>query len=163
MTRLQTAVAKIAGVKVFFLPVQDVQIATRAGRGQYQHTLVGTDPSEVANWSRRLAQRLARAPLLSDVALETQEGGLRAFVNVDRATAGRLGISMQTINDVLNDAFGQRQISTIYAQSNQYRVVLEALPENQRDVSALSRLYVTSTLGTQVPLRALWRCLMCRP
>jgi multidrug efflux pump len=154
MARLQTGAAKIAGVKVFFLPVQDVQIATRAGRGQYQHTLVGTDALEVATWSRRLAQQLGRAPLLSDVALETQEGGLRAFINVDRATAGRLGISMQTINDVLNDAFGQRQISTIYAQSNQYRVILEALPENQRDIGALARLYVTSTLGTQVPLSA---------
>ena len=154
MKRLQDQTAKIAGVKVYFLPVQDVQIATRAGRGQYQHTLVGTDAAEVAAWSVKLTDKLKTLPLLSDVALETQEGGLRAFVNVDRATAGRLGISMQTINDVLNDAFGQRQISTIYAQSNQYRVILEALPENQRDVSALSRLYVSSTLGTQVPLSA---------
>ena len=154
MSRLQTATNKLAGVKVFFLPVQDVQIATRAGRGQYQHTLVGTDPAEVSSWAIRLTERLARLPQLADVALETQEGGLRAFVNVDRATAGRLGVSMQAINDVLNDAFGQRQISTIYAQSNQYRVILEALPQDQRDVSALSRLYVTSNLGTQVPLSA---------
>ena len=154
MARLQKETAKLAGVKVYFLPVQDVQIATRAGRGQYQHTLVGTDPAEVSAWSQKLTEKLKTLRVLSDVALETQEGGLRAFVNVDRATAGRLGVSMQAINDVLNDAFGQRQISTIYAQSNQYRVILEALPENQRDVGALSRLYVTSTLGTQVPLSA---------
>jgi multidrug efflux pump len=154
MKRLSEETAKIAGVKVYFLPVQDVQIATRVGRGQYQHTLVGTDPAEVALWSAKLTERLKRLALLADVALETQDGGLRALVKVDRATAGRLGVSMQAVNDVLNDAFGQRQISTIYAQSNQYRVVLESLPENQRDVSALSRLYVTSTAGTQVPLSA---------
>ena len=154
MRRLQMATSKLAGVRVYFLPVQDVQIATRAGRGQYQHTLVGTDPSEVTTWAGRLTKRLVTLPQLADVALETQEGGLRAFVNVDRATAGRLGVSMQAVNDVLNDAFGQRQISTIYAQSNQYRVILESLPENQRDASVLDRLYVTSTLGTQVPLSA---------
>ena len=154
MARLQSSVSEIAGVRLYLLPVQDVQIATRPGRGQYQYTLVGTDGAEVAKWSARLSNRLKSEPLLSDVALETQEGGLRALVKVDRATAGRLGISMQTINDVLDDAFGQRQISTIYAQSNQYRVVLESRPENQRDVSALARLYVTSNLGTQVPLSA---------
>ena len=154
MARLQKESAKLAGVKVYFLPVQDVQIATRAGRGQYQHTLVGTDPAEVSLWSQKLTEKLKSLRVLADVALETQEGGLRAFVNVDRATAGRLGVSMQTVNDALNDAFGQRQISTIYAQSNQYRVILEALPENQRDVGALSRIYVTSSLGTQVPLSA---------
>ena len=154
MARLQSAVSGIAGVRLYLLPVQDVQIATRAGRGQYQYTLVGTDVAEVAQWSARLSNRMKSEDLLSDVALETQEGGLRAFVTVDRATAGRLGISMQTINDVLNDAFGQRQISTIYAQSNQYRVVLEALPANQRDVSALNRLYVSTGLGAQVPLSA---------
>jgi multidrug efflux pump len=152
MARLQKSVEGIAGVKVYLLPVQDVQIATRAGRGQYQHTLVGTDSAEVALWSAKLTERLKSARLLADVALETQEGGLRAFVKVDRAMAGRLGVSMQSINDVLNDAFGQRQISTIYAQSNQYRVVLEALPESQRSVAALSRLFVTSNVGQQVPL-----------
>ena len=154
MTRLQKQIGEIAGVKVYFLPVQDVQIATRAGRGQYQHTLVGTDAAEVSRWAVTLTEKLKALPMLSDVALETQQGGLRVQVNVDRATAGRLGVSMQAINDVLNDAFGQRQITTIYAQSNQYRVVLEALPENQRDVSALSRLYVTSSAGAQVPLSA---------
>lgn len=154
IARLSAPLSKLAGVKVYFLPVQDVQIATRVGRGQYQHTLVGTDRTEVRLWTARLAERLATLPELADVALETQDGGLRAVVNVDRATAGRLGVSMLAINDVLNDAFGQRQISTIYAQSNQYRVILESLPQNQRDVSVLSRLFVTSTLGTQVPLSA---------
>jgi multidrug efflux pump len=154
MKRLQSATSGIAGVRLYFLPVQDVQIATRAGRGQYQHTLVGTSPSEVSLWSAKLTEKLKTLPILADVALETQEGGLRALVNVDRAIAGRLGVSMQAINDVLNDAFGQRQVSTIYAQSNQYRVVLESLPANQRDVSALGRLYVSSSQGTQVPLSA---------
>src|SRR5262249_1639783 len=89
-----------------------------------------------------------------DVALEAQEGGLRVLVNIDRELAGRLGVSMQAISDALNNAFGQRQISTIYAQSNQYRVILEALPEYQTDASALAKGYVPSTNGAQVPLTA---------
>jgi multidrug efflux pump len=150
--RLETKTSEIAGVRVYYLPVQDIQIATRVGRAQYQHTLVGTNATDVALWSSKLTERLKTNPLLADVTLETQEGGLRALVNVDRAAAGRLGVSMQAVNDVLNDAFGQRQISTIYAQANQYRVVLEALPASQRDATILDRLYVQSTLGTQVPL-----------
>jgi multidrug efflux pump len=137
------------------LPVQDIAIATRVGRAQYQHTLVGTSAPDVALWSTKLTDRLKAEPLLADVALETQDGGLRALVKVDRAAAGRLGVSMQAVNDVLNDAFGQRQVSTIYAQSNQYRVVLEALPDSQRDASALARLFVNGTGAAQVPLSAI--------
>jgi multidrug efflux pump len=94
---------------------------------------------------------------LREVASEAQEGGLTAFVNVDRETAGRLGVSMQAINDALNNAYGQRQISTIYAQANQYRVILEAMPQYQQDPGALARLYVPSSSGQQVPLSALSR------
>ncbi len=97
------------------------------------------------------------SPVLREVVSEAQDGGLRAFVKVDRETAGRLGVSMQAINDALNDAFGQRQISTIYAQANQYRVVLEAMPQYQSDPAALSRVYVPSTDGAQVPLSAVAR------
>ena len=150
--RLQKEVAPIPGMVVYFLPVQDIQISTRASRAQYQYTLSGIDAREVSDWSNKLAARLRNAPILREVASEAQEGGLRLFLDVDRAQAGRLGISMQAVNDTLNDAFGQRQISTIYGQANQYRVVLEAMPEFQRDPKALSKLYVPSTLGTQVPL-----------
>jgi len=152
--RLKEAIAPIPGVVVYFLPVQDIQISTRASRAQYQYTLTGTDAKEVNDWSVKLAEALRQAPAMRDVASEAQEGGLRAFINVDREAAGRLGVSMQAINDTLNDAFAQRQVSTIYAQANQYRVILEAMPQYQHDTSSLSKLYVPSTNQTQVPLGA---------
>ncbi len=152
--RLKARVAPIAGVTVYFQPVQDIQISTRSSRGLYQYTLTGTDAAEVADWSKKFAARLATDRVVGDVALETQEGGLRVMVRVDRETAGRLGVSMQAVSDALNNAFGQRQISTIYAQANQYRVVLEALPDYQTDAGALAKLYVPSNTGNQVPLTA---------
>jgi len=150
--RLKHAVAPIPGMVVYFQPVQDIQISTRASRAQYQYTLTGTDAQEVSDWSRKLAERLRSDPALQDVASEEQNGGLRTYINVDRVQAGRLGVSMQVVNDTLNDAFGQRQISTIYAQANQYRVILEATPEFQRDPTWLTKFYVTSLNGSQVPL-----------
>ncbi|MBV9236087.1 MAG: efflux RND transporter permease subunit, partial [Xanthobacteraceae bacterium] len=147
--RLKDLVAPIPGIQVFFQPVQDIQIGTRLSRAQYQYTLVGTDTNEVMNWADQLAEKMQASPLLRDVASEVQARGLRTFINVDREKAGRLGISMQIVNDTLNDAFGQRQISTIYGQANQYRVVLEAAPEYQRDPSSLSKLYVPTSAATQ--------------
>jgi len=152
--RLKSEVAQAPGMVVYFQPVQDVQISSRASRGLYQYTLSGTNAQAVSSWSAKLVNRLRSEPLLRDVASEAQEGGLRSFINVNRETAGRLGLSMQVIIDTLNDAFGQRQISTIYAQTNQYRVVLEAAPEYQRDPSSLSKLFVPSTNGSQVPVSA---------
>lgn len=147
--RLKQLVAPIPGVQVYFQPVQDIQIGTRLSRAQYQYTLTGTDPNEVLDWTDRLAKRLQNSPLLRDVASEVQDRGLRALINVDRQKAGRLGISMQIVNDTLNDAFGQRQISTIYGQANQYRVILEAAPEYQRDPGSLAKLYVPASAATQ--------------
>ncbi len=152
--RLQSAISGVPGIVVYFQPVQDIQISTRASRAQYQYTLVSSSSEEVLLWSARLVEKLRFSPVLREVVSEAQEGGLRAFVKVDRETAGRLGVSMQAINDALNDAFGQRQISTIYAQANQYRVVLEAADQYQSDPSALSRLFVPSGSGAQVPLSA---------
>jgi multidrug efflux pump len=153
--RLQSAVGGVPGMTVYFQPVQDVQISTRASRAQFQYTLMGASSKEVSRWSARLVEMLRNAAVLREVVSEAQEGGLRAFVNVDRETAGRLGVSMQAVNDALNDAFGQRQISTIYAQANQYRVVLEAMDQYQSDPAALSRVYVPSSAGAQVPLSSL--------
>jgi multidrug efflux pump len=150
--RLQGAVSGVPGMTVYFQPVQDVQISTRASRAQFQYTLVAASTTEVSRWSARLVEKLRSAPVLREAVSEAQEGGLRAFVKVDRETAGRLAVSMQAVNDALNDAFGQRQISTIYAQANQYRVVLEAMDQYQNDPAALSRVYVPSTSGAQVPL-----------
>jgi len=157
MRRLEREVEQIPGVVATFKSVQDVQIATRASPALYQYTLVGADGAEVKRWAERLADRLRRAPQLADVGTDLQDGGLRAVVNVDRATAGRLGVSMAAINDALNDAYGQRQISTIFAQANQYRVVLEADDRFSRDPSSLARIYVPSSNGAQVPLSAVAR------
>ena len=153
--RLQESVAGIPGVTLYFQPVQDIQIGTRLSRGQYQYTLVGTDADEVAAWSGRLVDRLRTAEVLQDVASEAQHGGLEVTVDVDREKAGRLGVSMLAVNETLNSAFGQRQISTIYAQANQYRVILEAMPQYQQDPSSLGKLYLNGNGGAQVPLNAI--------
>ncbi len=128
IARLKRQVAPVPGVSVFFTQVQDIQIGTRASRTQYQYTLVDTDAAELAQWSGRLLGRLQQSPMLRDVASDLQDRGLQALVQVDRTAAGRLGVTMQAIDDTLYDAFGQRQVSTIYEQANQYRVILEADP-----------------------------------
>ena len=153
--RLQQAVSTIPGIVVYFQAVQDVQIATRSSRAQYQYTLVSTDADEVREWTAKLAAELSQSPMLSEVNLETMDTGLRTRVDVDRDVAGRLGVTVQAVSDALNDAFGQRQVSTIYAQANQYRVVLEALPQYRSDPSQLTRLYIPSSSGAQVPLTAI--------
>jgi multidrug efflux pump len=158
--RLKQKVVTVPGMTVYFQPVQDVQISTQSSRSQYQYTLTGTDAAEVSQWAQKLVAEMRRDPIFRDVSSEAQEGGLRAALNIDRQRAGQLGISLQVINDTLNDAFAQRQISTIYGQANQYRVVLEALPMYQRDPSILSKLYVPGVAATagspagQVPLSA---------
>jgi multidrug efflux pump len=169
--RLKQRVASIPGMTVYFQPVQDIQISTSASRSQYQYTLTGTDAADVTAWSQRLVKELRGDPMFRDVSSEAAVGGLRASLDIDRQRAGQLGVSLQAINDTLNDAFAQRQISTIYGQSNQYRVVLEALPEQQRDPGVLSKLYLpgassnnnssatgsstgTNTGNAQVPLSA---------
>jgi multidrug efflux pump len=152
--RLQRGIGGLPGMTVYFQPVQDIQISTRSSRAQFQYTLMGSSAEEVSRWTGLLVEKLRNVPVLREVASEAQDGGLRAFVKVDRETAGRLGVSMQGINDALNDAFGQRQISTIYAQANQYRVVLEAMDRYQSDPGALARVFVPSVSGAQVPLSA---------
>ncbi|MBN8984925.1 MAG: efflux RND transporter permease subunit, partial [Rhizobiales bacterium] len=152
--RLKGRVAAIPGMTVYFQPVQDIQISTQASRSQYQYTLTATDAAEVTEWANKLVQELRRNPLFRDVSSEAQEGGLRAALDIDRTRAGQLGVSLQAVTDTLNDAFAQRQISTIYGQANQYRVVLEALPEDQRDPTVLSKLYVPGAAGAQVPISA---------
>ena len=142
VARLKQRVASIPGMTIYFQPVQDVQISTQSSRSQYQYTLTGTDSDLVTLWANKLVAELRRNPLFRDVSSEAQDGGLRAALNIDRQRAGQLGVSLQVVTDTLEDAFAQRQISTIYGQANQYRVVLEALPMFQRDPSILSKLYV---------------------
>ena len=151
-SRLTRMAGTLAGVTLYVEPVQDIQISTRSSRSQYQYTLSASDSAVLALWSERLAQRLRESPLLRNVARETQAGGPRIQIDVDREKAGRFGIGMQQIDDTLYSAFGQRQISTIYAQSNQYRVVLEASAPYQSDPSALSKIFLTAAGGAQVQL-----------
>jgi multidrug efflux pump len=151
--RLKAAVEQVPGATAYIEPVQDIQITTRASRSQYQYTLTSPDAGELQLWSSRLLDEMRRDNVFRNVAAETQYGGLRAFLRIDREKMGRLGITAQTVDDTLNDAFGQRQISTIYAQSNQYRVILEAAPQYQRDATALEKLYVAPAGGgPQTPI-----------
>ena len=143
VARLQDAVAGIPGMTVYFQAAQDIQISTRSSRAQYQYTLVDTDAAELGEWAQKLVVKLRSEPAMREVASEAQDGGPRVMVQVDRGDAGRLGVSMQSVTDTLDDAYGQRQISTIYAQSNQYRVILEAQPRYQQDPNSLSKIYVT--------------------
>ena len=155
VVRLKQRVASIPGMTIYFQPVQDVQISTQSSRSQYQYTLTGTDSALVSLWANNLVAEMRRDPLFRDVSSEAQDGGLRADLNIDRQRAGQLGVNLQAVTDTLNDAFAQRQISTIYGQANQYRVVLEALPMYQRDPSILSKLYLPGALDAQVPLSAI--------
>jgi multidrug efflux pump len=151
--RLKTAGERVAGATLFIEPVQDIQITTRPSRSQYQFTLTSADAGELLRWSNRLIGELRAMPGLRNVAAETQDGGLRALMRIDRDKMGRLGISAADVDNVLNDAFGQRQISTIYTQSNQYRVILEAAPQYLRGANALEKLYVAPVGGgPQTPL-----------
>jgi hydrophobe/amphiphile efflux-1 (HAE1) family protein len=155
IARMQRAIAGIPGITAFFQPVQDIQIGTRISRTQFQYTLMDTDPAELALWGPKLLQKLAADPALQNVATDQQNNGFRTYINVDRDAAMRLGVSIQAIEDTLYDAFGQRQISTIFGQSNQYRVVLEADQSWQADPNTLRLLRVPGTGDTQVPLNGI--------
>ncbi len=154
IARLQTAMAGVPGMSVYMQPVQDIQIGTRISRTQYQYTLLDTDAQELASWAPRLVERLRGMTDLQDVASDQQTDGFSTRVAVDRDAAMRLGVSMQAVQDILYDAFGQRQISTIFSQSNQYRVILEANPAWREDPHSLDRLRLPGTGGAQVPLSA---------
>jgi multidrug efflux pump len=155
--RLERRVAGIAGISVVFQATQELQVSTRATRSRYQYTLTDADPVELARYAARLVRKLETSPVIRDVGSDARPGGLQARVAIDRAAAGRLGVTVQAIADALYDGFGQRQISTIYGQANQYRVVLEAAPGQNRGPGALDRIYVASSGGTPVPLSSVAR------
>src|SRR5258706_470010 len=134
--------------------VLDLTIEDRVSRTQYQFTLEDANPDELASETRRLVEKLSTLPQLADVVSDLQDQGLQAYLNIDRDTAARLGITPAAIDNALYSAFGQRLISTIFTQANQYRVVLEVKPEFKRGPAALNDIYVTSAAGGQVPLSA---------
>ncbi|MGC4092924.1 MAG: multidrug efflux RND transporter permease subunit [Polyangiaceae bacterium] len=155
--RLRPQLDAVAGVTVHLQALQDLQIDTRLSRTQYQYTLEDADPEELATWQARMLGAMKKLPELADVASDQQQGGLALSLTVDRDSASRLGISPQMIDDTLYDAFGQRQISTIFTQLNQYRVILEATPELQKNPRALDRIFVRSKSGDNVPLSTFTR------
>ncbi|MGD0075592.1 MAG: multidrug efflux RND transporter permease subunit [Candidatus Binataceae bacterium] len=152
--RMQPQLAKVKGVTLFLQPVQDLTVEDRVSRTQYQYSLEDASPVELAVWTNKLVEKLKTLPELQDVATDQQNDGLEAHLVIDRATASRLGITPQMIDDTLYDAFGQRQVSTIYTQLNQYHVVLEVAPEFQRSPKALNTIYIRSATGGEVPLSA---------
>jgi multidrug efflux pump len=154
IARLKPSLSNLTAVRVHLQAVQDLQIDTRVSRAPFQYTLEDADPAELATWSGRMFERMSALPELADLSSDEQAAGVEASLTIDRDTAARLGVSPQAIDDTLYDAFGQRQVSTIFTQLNLYRVILEVKPEFQKDPSALSRLFVRSQTGDQVPLSA---------
>jgi multidrug efflux pump len=152
--RLQRQLSAVEGMTLFLQPVQDLTVEDRVSRTQYQYTLEDPDADELAAWVPKVMDALRVLPELRDVSSDQQDRGLQAMLTIDRSTASRLGISPQTIDDTLYDAFGQRLVSTIFTQLNQYRVVLEVKPDFQQGPEALQNIYVRSSTGGQVPLSA---------
>ena len=155
--RLQGEVANVAGISLYMQPVQDLSLDTAVSATQYQFVLEDANAAEFAEWVPKLVARLRQAPALADVASDLQQNGLSAMITIDRATAARFGITPATVDNALYDSFGQRIVSTIYSQSNQYRVILEADASLSHDLSALDSIYLPSSTATggQVPLSAI--------
>ncbi|HVZ16679.1 MAG TPA: efflux RND transporter permease subunit, partial [Terriglobales bacterium] len=154
IARLRPKMAKVAGATMFLQSAQDLRIGGRMGNAQYQYTLQSENIAELNEWAPKVMAKLKTLPLLRDVNTDQQVHGLQETVIVDRDTASRLGVSAADVDNTLYDAFGQRQVSTIYMPLNQYHVVMEVAPEFQGGPKALSNIYVKSSNGAQVPLSA---------
>ncbi len=155
MRRLQERLSAVPGLQFYLQPVQDLTVEDRVSRTQYQLTLESVDPALLAQWVPVLVERLRAQKVLVDVADDMQNEGLNVLINIDRDAAARVGVSAAAIDEALYDAFGQRQISTIFTQSNQYRVVLETAPQFRRDPSALGSIYVKTAEGKPIALTSL--------
>jgi multidrug efflux pump len=150
--RLQPELAKIDGITLYMQPVQDLTVEDRVSRTQYQYSMEDADPKELSVWVARLVDILRASPELRDVATDQQDAGLHARLIIDRDTASRLGISPQMIDDALYNSYGQRQISTMYTQLNQYHVVLETKPEFRKTPNDLEHIFLRTTTGAKIPL-----------
>ena len=155
--RMQPQLAKVEGIRLYLQPVQDLTVEDRVSRTQYQYTLEDADAKELGEWVPRFVERLSAIPELRDVASDQQNAGLQVRITLDRTTASRLGITPQMLDDALYDAFGQRQVSTMFTQLNQYRVVLEAHPGQYQRPEDLQNIYVRSGSGGSVPISAFTR------
>jgi multidrug efflux pump len=154
---LRRKLQAVPGITLYLQPVQDLTIEDRVSRTQFQFILEDPDASRLSEWVPKLTERLRQAPELLDVASDLQDRGLQAYLDIDRDAASRLGVSVSAIDDALYDAFGQRLISTIYTQANQYRVVLEAAPRYQMGPESLSQIHVATSDGQQVQLSTIAR------
>jgi multidrug efflux pump len=154
ITRLREKTANIPGLRVFFFAMQDVRVGGRQSDSSYQYTLWDTDYGELLQWAPRVLAKIQSLPGLADVSTDREQGGLQVNVAIDRTAASRLGVRVQDIANSLNNSYAQRQISTLYTQRNQYRVILEIDPQYQRDPIDLDRVYVSGANNVQVPLSA---------
>ena len=157
IANLQREVASVSGVSLYMQPVQDLTLADTVSRTQYQFILEDANLDELTAWTPKLVDRLSQLPEIQDVSSDQAGQGLAAFINVDRDTAGRFGITVGTVDNALYDSFGQRIVSTIFTQSNQYRVILEADPSLQQSLASLNSVYLPSSVASnsQVPLSAI--------
>jgi multidrug efflux pump len=153
--RLRSETADVTGITVYMQPVQDLTLDNTISRTQYQFTLESADATALSTWAPKLVTALNQLPDLADVVSNQEDNGLAVYVTIDRDSAARLGISVGTVDNALYDAFGQRIVSTIFTQSNQYRVIMEADPASYRSVDSLASIYVPSAGGGQVPLSAI--------
>jgi multidrug efflux pump len=154
INRLRGKLAVVPGATLFLQVQQDLTIGGRYGQAQYQYTIQGEDLNELNNWGPRLLQKMRNLPELRDVNTDQQDKGLQARLVIDRDTASRLGVAAQDIDNALYDAFGQRQVSTMYRPLNQYHVVMEVAPEFQQTTEALQNIYLRSSNGAPIPLAA---------
>ncbi len=155
IARLKRHLAQLNGVKLYLVPIQDLTMENRVSGTQYQFTLESPDIAHLNTWTHRLVEELAQQPEFADVTSDVQDQGRQVYVNIDRSTASRLGVSTQAIDNTLYSAYGQRLVSTIFTQSNQYRVVLEASPAAQMQPQSLNELRIPSSNGSQIPLSAI--------
>jgi multidrug efflux pump len=155
INRLRQSLADIRGLSTFFFAARDIRGGARQGRSEYQFTFWSPDFDALYDWVPKVVEKLKQVPGLVDVTTDRETGGLQASININRQAAARLGVNVQDINNALNNAFSQRQVSIIYTDRNQYRVILEVDPRYQRDPSDLNRLFVPGRDGVQVPLTSL--------
>src|SRR6185369_3287414 len=153
IARLRPQLARVTGVSLFLNPVQDLRMGGRQSNSTYQYTLKSDNVADLRTWAARLADAMKAQPALTDVDTDQQENGVETFVDVDRGTAARLGISARDVDNALYDAFGQRQVATVYDELNQYHVIMEVSPQYARSPQSLADVYVPAkgTVSTGAP------------
>jgi hydrophobe/amphiphile efflux-1 (HAE1) family protein len=155
--RLRRSLSRIGGISVYLSPARDIRTGARQSNSDYQFTLWSTDIGELYSWLPKVVDRVKQVPGITDVSTDREQGGLQASITIDRQTASRLGVRVEDISNALANAFSQRQISTIYTQRNQYRVILEVEPRYQKDPADFAHIFVPGGNGTQVPLTSVIR------